>query len=197
MAAPLLIVGLGNPGPRYANTRHNVGHLVIAELAKRCGARLTRHKSGALAAEARLGTGPGGVPGPRAVLAIPNSFMNVSGRTTSALLTFYGASVEDLLVIHDDLDLAPHTLRLKRGGGEGGHNGLKSISQALSSREYARLRIGIGRPPGRQDPADYVLRDFPGAERSEWAVTIQESADALEDVAREGFAAAQMRLHSA
>lgn len=191
-----VIVGLGNPGPRYANTRHNAGHHIIGELLERCDANLSRHRSGALIAEVRLGIGAGGLPGPAAILAIPNSYMNVSGRTTHALVRYFDLDVSDLLVIHDELDLPAHTLRLKTGGGEGGHNGLKSISQALGTRAYQRLRIGIGRPPQRMDPAVYVLNQIPRDQRADWAVTIAEGADVVTDVVTNGFAAAQMRLHS-
>lgn len=191
-----IIVGLGNPGPTYANNRHNIGHHVIAELLGRAGAKLSRHRSGALAAEIRIGMLPGGAPGPRAVVAVPNSFMNVSGRTTAKLAVFYGTQPDHFLVVHDELDLPAHQLRLKIGGGEGGHNGLRSISQSLGTRDYARLRVGIGRPPGRQDPADYVLSDFPTREHPDWQVTVTQAADAIEDVVVNGFTDAQMRLHT-
>lgn len=191
-----LIVGLGNPGPKYANTRHNAGHHVIGELLERCDATLSRHRSGALVAEVRLGIGAGGVPGPRAILAIPNSFMNVSGVTTAKLVRFYNADPSDLIVIHDELDLPEFQLKLKTGGGEGGHNGLKSISQHLGTRAYHRLRFGIGRPPGPQDPADFVLGQIPQAKRADWAVTIGQAADTIVDCAERGITSAQMRLHS-
>lgn len=191
-----LIVGLGNPGPKYANTRHNAGHHVIGELLERCDATLSRHRSGALVAEVRLGMGAGGVPGPRAILAIPNSFMNVSGITTAKLLRFYNADASDLIVIHDELDLPEFHLKLKTGGGEGGHNGLKSISQQLGTRNYHRLRFGIGRPPASQDPAAFVLGQIPQSKRTDWAVTIGQAADALTDCAERGVLAAQMSLHS-
>ena len=150
-----LIVGLGNPGPEYERTRHNVGQMVADELASRMGVGFTRHRAGAVVATGRLGIG-----GPRVVLAKPTGYMNVSGRPVSALASFYGIGPEDLVVVHDELDIPFDTLRLKRGGGEGGHNGLKSITASLGTKDYARVRVGIGRPPGRMDVADFVLRPF-------------------------------------
>lgn len=198
MSDPWLVVGLGNPEARYARNRHNVGHMVVELLAGRAGSRLTRHKARAQVAEVRLGLLPGGAPGPRVVLAEPAAFMNLSGGPVKALAQFYGIDpTARLLVVHDELDLPAHQLRLKRGGGEGGHNGLRSVSQALGTRDYARLRVGVGRPPGRQDPADYVLSDFPSREREELAVTLEQAADAVEAVVTVGFEIAQQRLHSA
>ena len=196
MSDPWLIVGLGNPEPRYARNRHNVGRMVIDILAGRAGARLGGHRTRARLAEARLGVMPGGAPGPRVILAEPASYMNLSGGPVKALVGFYRVDpTARLLVIHDDLDLPPHELRLKAGGGEGGHNGLKSLTQALGTRDYHRLRIGIGRPPGRMDPADYVLAPIPAKERPDWDVTLEEAADAVEGVVAEGFAPAQQALH--
>ncbi|MDU0349385.1 aminoacyl-tRNA hydrolase [Actinomyces sp. MRS3W] len=198
MNGPWLIVGLGNPGARYAHNRHNVGQMVLDVLAGRAGSRLSSHKTRTQVADVRLGVLPGGAPGPRVILARTTSYMNESGGPVKAVAQFYDVDpVSRLLVIHDDLDLPAHTLRLKRGGGEGGHNGLRSISSALGTRDYARLRIGVGRPPGRQDPADFVLSDFPGRERAELAVTLEHAADAVEHVVTLGFTAAQQRLHSA
>ena len=198
MSDPWLIVGLGNPEPRYARNRHNIGRMVIDVLAGRAGSRLGGHRTRARLAEARLGVMPGGAPGPRVILAEPASYMNLSGGPVKALVGFYRVDpTARLLVIHDDLDLPAHALRLKRGGGEGGHNGLRSIGRALGTRDYARLRVGIGRPPGRQDPADFVLSDFPARERGELGVTLEQAADAVEAVVELGFEAAQQRLHSA
>ena len=198
MSEAWLVVGLGNPGTRYARNRHNVGRMVIDVLAGRTGSRLSGHRARAQAAEARLGVLPGGAPGPRVILAEPACYMNVSGGPVKALARFYGIDpTARLLVIHDELDLPAHQLRLKRGGGEGGHNGLRSISQALGTRDYARLRVGVGRPPGRQDAADFVLSDFPARERDALAVTLEQAADVVEDVVARGFEDAQRRLHSA
>ena len=198
MSEAWLVVGLGNPGTRYARNRHNVGRLVIDVLAGRTGSRLSGHRARAQAAEARLGVLPGGAPGPRVILAEPACYMNLSGGPVKALARFYGIDpTARLLVIHDELDLPAPQLRLKRGGGEGGHNGLRSISQALGTRDYARLRVGVGRPPGRQDAADFVLSDFPARERDALAVTLEQAADVVEDGVARGFEDAQRRLHSA
>lgn len=196
MSAPWLVVGLGNPESRYARNRHNIGRMVIDLLVERTGATLSRHRTRARVAEVRLGLLPGGAPGPRAVLAEPTAFMNVSGGPVRALTQFYGLGAERLLVIHDDIDLPEHTLRLKRGGGEGGHNGLRSVSQALGTRDYARLRVGIGRPPGRQDVADFVLTDLPPRSRAQWGVTLEQAADAVQTVVLKGFEQAQAVLHA-
>lgn len=197
MSDAWLVVGLGNPETRYARNRHNVGHMVVRLLAGRTGSRFSQHKARAQVSEVRLGIMPGGAPGPRVVLAEPAAFMNQSGGPVKALTQFYGVDpTARLLVVHDDLDLPAHRLRLKRGGGEGGHNGLRSVSQALGTRDYARLRVGVGRPPGRQDPADYVLSDFPAREREELAVTLEQAADAVEAVVVLGLETAQQRLHS-
>lgn len=192
-----LVVGLGNPGPRYAANRHNVGAMVVDELASRHGGgRLKSHKTRAGVAEARLGVLPGGAPGPRAVLAVPSSYMNESGGPVKALLQFYGLTADRLVVIHDELDIPAGAVRLKQGGGEGGHNGLRSISSALGTRDYLRVRVGIGRPPGRMDPADFVLRDFSVAERKELPFLLGDAADAVEQLVAEGLLAAQQRWHS-
>ncbi|WP_299049143.1 aminoacyl-tRNA hydrolase [uncultured Actinomyces sp.] len=196
MSVPWLVVGLGNPESRYARNRHNIGRMVIDLLVERTGATLSRHRTRARVAEVRLGLLPGGAPGPRAVLAEPTAFMNVSGGPVRALTQFYGLGAERLLVIHDDIDLPEHTLRLKRGGGEGGHNGLRSVSQALGTRDYARLRVGIGRPPGRQDVADFVLTDLPPRSRAQWGVTLEQAADAVQTVVLKGFERAQAVLHA-
>ena len=199
MSEAWLVVGLGNPGARYARNRHNVGYMVLDVLAERTGSRFSQHKKArARVAEGRLGMMPGGAPGPRVILAEPSVLMNLSGGPVSGLVSYYGIDpTSRLLVIHDELDLPAHELRLKRGGGEGGHNGLRSISQALATRDYARLRVGIGRPPGRQDAADFVLSDFPARGRDALAVTLEQAADVVEDVVTRGFEGAQQRLHSA
>ena len=199
MSEAWLVVGLGNPGTRYARNRHNVGYMVLDVLAERTGSRFSNHKKArARVAEGRLGMMPGGAPGPRVILAEPSVLMNLSGGPVAGLVSYYGIDpASRLLVIHDELDLPAHELRLKRGGGEGGHNGLRSISRALGARDYARLRVGIGRPPGRQDPADFVLSDVPARERDALAVTLERAADVVEDVVAHGFAEAQQRLHSA
>lgn len=193
---PWLVVGLGNPGVQYASTRHNVGYLTLDVLASRGGATLTSHRSRTHTADVRLGIGPGGVPGPRVILARSDSYMNTSGGPISALASFLKIPPARILVIHDDMDLPAHTLRMKIGGGEGGHNGLKSLTQHLHTRDYARLRIGVGRPPGRMDPADYVLAPVPAKERPDWDVTFEQAADVVEDIVTKGFAPTQMVLHT-
>ena len=191
-----LVVGLGNPGAEYARTRHNVGQVVLDELAARAGSSFKRHRSQARVAEVRLGTLPGGVPGPRAVLAAPSSYMNVSGGPVAGLAKYFGVDVDHLVVVHDELDVEFGAVRLKRGGGEGGHNGLRSISQSLGSKDYTRVRAGIGRPPGRQDPADFVLKEFSSTEKKELPFLVSDAADAVELLVAAGLEAAQQRFHS-
>jgi PTH1 family peptidyl-tRNA hydrolase len=183
-----LIVGLGNPGPRYAATRHNVGFAVVDLLALRLGGRFKAHKSRCEILEARFGDQP-------VVLAKPMSFMNESGGPVVGAARFFKVPVEQLIVVHDDLDLPFGALRLKRGGGEGGHNGLRSTSASMGSKDYVRVRFGIGRPPGRQDAADYVLREFSSAERKELLFLIDQAADAVELFVAQGLEAAQNRYH--
>lgn len=192
---PWLVAGLGNPGPTYAGNRHNVGAMVLGVLAAGLGERFSRHRCGTEAAEVRLPPS-GGVPGPRLVLARPTSYMNLSGGPVNAVLRFFRVAPDRLLVVHDELDIPFGDLRLKRGGGEGGHNGLRSITQAIGTRDYCRLRVGIGRPPGRMDPADHVLRDFSGAERKELPLLLTEAAEAVREVVVLGWDKAQARLHT-
>ena len=193
MTEPFLVVGLGNPGPGYAGNRHNVGFMVADLLAERVGGRFKRHgKTHAEVCEGRLG----GYGGPRVVLAKPLSYMNRSGGPVSGLLGFYKVPVERLVVVHDELDLPYGVLRLKRGGGEGGHNGLKSISKSLGDKDYVRVRFGIGRPPGRKDPADYVLEDFSSGERKELLLFLEQAADAVEAVVTDGLEKAQNSYHA-
>jgi PTH1 family peptidyl-tRNA hydrolase len=183
-----VIVGLGNPGPGYAGNRHNAGFMVVDELARRVGGRFTAHKTGADVLEARLA-------GRRVVLAKPRSFMNISGPAVAATARYFKIPPTDVVVVHDDLDLEYGVLRLKRGGGEGGHNGLRSVSACLGSKEYLRVRFGIGRPPGRMDPADYVLRDFSVIQRRELDLLVDRCADAVEQLLAQGLAATQNQLH--
>jgi len=188
---PFLVVGLGNPGPGYAGNRHNVGVMVLEELADRAGIRLSAGKG----ARARALAGEGRLAGRRVVLARPLTYMNESGSPVRGLLDYHHLPVEDLVVVHDELDLPFATVRLKRGGGEGGHNGLRSISRSTGTKDYLRVRVGIGRPPGRQDPADYVLKDFSGVERKELDLLVGEAADALESLLVKGLEAAQNEVH--
>lgn len=196
-AAPWLVVGLGNPGPKYSGHRHNIGAMVVGELARRSGASLREHKAGrAWAAEVRLGTAAGGLPGPRAVLARPMTYMNLSGGPVSGLAKFYKTPLEQVIVVHDELDIEFGAVRLKRGGGEGGHNGLRSISQSLGSRDYLRVRLGIGRPPGRQDAAGYVLTDFPSRDKVEVDLLVGDGVDAVHDLVHLGLEPTQQRFHA-
>ena len=185
-----LVVGLGNPGPAYRGNRHNVGFLVLDLLAGRLGARFKAHKGRADVVEGRLGP----LPGARAVLAKPRSYMNESGGPVVALRDFYKVPVEQLVVVHDELDLPYGSLRLKRGGGDNGHNGLRSVTRALGP-DYLRVRFGVGRPPGRMDPADFVLRDFPAAERKELDYHLDRAADAVEALVLSGLEPAQNRFN--
>ena len=183
-----LIAGLGNPGPGYAGNRHNVGFMCADELADRIGAAFRRDKSRAVVATGHLA----GVP---VVLAKPQRFMNLSGGPVAALRTFFKLPPERILVVHDELDLPYGTIRLKLGGGDNGHNGLRSVTASLGSREYHRLRIGIGRPPGRMDPADFVLRNFSPQEREDLPELLARSADAAEILVTQGLAVAQNKFH--
>lgn len=186
-----LVVGLGNPGPAYAGNRHNVGFLVADLLAERVGGRFKAHKSrgGARADVVEGRFGP--LPGRPVVLGKPRSYMNDSGGPVAALAGFYDVPPERVVVVHDELDLPYGALRLKLGGGDNGHNGLRSITRALGTRDYLRVRFGIGRPPGRMDPADYVLRDFAGPERKDLEFNVDRAADATELLVLSGLAAAQ------
>ncbi len=183
-----LVAGLGNPGPRYAGNRHNAGFMVAELLAARIGSGFRRDRSRVQAASGRLA----GVP---VILAKPTSFMNLSGEPLVAMARFYKIPPSRLVVVHDDLDLPFCTIRLKLGGGDGGHNGLRSLTRSLATKDYYRVRVGVGRPPGRQDPADYVLRDFSAAERKELPLALERAADAVEALLRLGLAAAQNEFH--
>jgi peptidyl-tRNA hydrolase, PTH1 family len=187
-----LIVGLGNPGSEYSRNRHNVGQMVLDELAARIGGNFKAHKSRAQVLDGRLGIG-----GPRLVLAKPATYMNVSGGPVSALARFYDVDPSRVVAVHDEIDIPFNTVKLKIGGGEGGHNGLRDISKALSTKDYLRVRVGVGRPPGRMDAADYVLRDFAPAEKKELPFLLDDAADAVELLVREGLTAAQQRFHPA
>jgi PTH1 family peptidyl-tRNA hydrolase len=189
--APWLVVGLGNPGREYAGHRHNVGFLVADLLASRVGAKFGRSKRAhAEVAEGRLSLG-----GPKLILAKPLTYMNLSGAPVSQLVQFFKVPVDNVLALHDELDLPYGQVRAKRGGGEGGHNGLRSMSKSLGTKEYARVRFGVGRPPGRQDPADFVLSDFTAAERKELEFLVDRAADVAEAVVLEGVEWAQNKYH--
>jgi len=187
-----LIVGPGNPGAQYQGNRHNVGQMALDEIAGRIGAGFKTHKARAQVLEGRLGIG-----GPRVVLAKPMSYMNVSGGPVSALANFYGIPADHVVAVHDEIDIPFNTVKLKLGGGEGGHNGLRDISKALGTKDYLRVRVGVGRPPGRMDTADYVLRDFGTAELKELPFLLDDAADAVESLLRDGLTAAQQKFHPA
>jgi PTH1 family peptidyl-tRNA hydrolase len=187
-----LVVGLGNPGPGYAGNRHNIGYLVADLLAERAGGRFKAHKGRAEVLEGRLG----GFSGQRAIIAKPLTFMNESGGPVNSVRDFYKVPPERIVVIHDELDIPFGTLRLKLGGGDNGHNGLRSLTRSLGTREYLRVRFGIGRPPGRQDPADFVLRDFSATERKELPFLIDRAADSVESLLLGDLVAAQNMFHA-
>jgi len=183
-----LIVGLGNPGPGYAGHRHNAGAMVADVLAGRTGARFRAGKFRAAVAEGRLAGHP-------VTLGKPLTYMNLSGGPVAGLASYYRIPAGQLVVIHDELDLPFGTIRLKRGGGDNGHNGLRSVTTSLGTREYYRVRFGIGRPPGRMDPAVFVLRDFTAAQRKELPFLLDRAADAAEALLADGLAAAQNAFH--
>lgn len=185
----VLLVGLGNPGPRYAGNRHNVGFMVADELAARMGGKFKVHKGGAEVVEGRLA-------GRRVVLAKPRSFMNLSGGPVAGTAKFFKLDPGAVVVVHDELDLPFGAVKLKFGGGDNGHNGLRSITKSLGTKDYYRVRFGIGRPPGRADPADFVLKDFSTVERKELAFELDRCADAVEALVGQGLLAAQNAFHT-
>ncbi|MFT3796835.1 aminoacyl-tRNA hydrolase [Microbacterium sp.] len=191
MAETWLVAGLGNPGPRYENTRHNVGQMVIAELAARRSETLRSHRANARVAETWLRPG-----GAKLVLATPNSYMNVSGGPVSQLARFYDVPAERVVLVHDELDIPFDTIKLKTGGGHGGHNGIRDVAKALGTADFPRVRVGIGRPPGRQDPADWVLDPFSATERAHLPLLVADAADAVELLVGEGLLAAQQKHHA-
>jgi PTH1 family peptidyl-tRNA hydrolase len=189
-----LVVGLGNPGASYSGHRHNVGHLVVDELARRMGSPFRAHKSGrADVVEGRFGAP--GTPGPRVVLAKARSYMNESGGPVKALATFYKVPAERIVAIHDELDIPFGTLRVKRGGGDNGHNGLKSLRSSLGTGEFYRVRAGIGRPPGRQEVHDFVLSNYSTVERKELPFQVDTAADAVECLVTEGLEKTQQKFN--
>ncbi|MDH6576995.1 aminoacyl-tRNA hydrolase [Kitasatospora sp. MAP5-34] len=185
---PWLVVGLGNPGEGYARNRHNIGFMVVDLLAQRIGARFKAHKSRAQVAEGRLA-------GQRVVLAKPMTFMNLSGGPTTGLRDFYKTPAASIVAVHDELDIDYATLRLKLGGGDNGHNGLKSLTKSLGP-DYHRVRCGVGRPPGRMEVADFVLKDFSSVERKELDWFVDRAADAVEALLSEGLERAQSTYNS-
>ncbi|MFT3876985.1 MAG: aminoacyl-tRNA hydrolase [Propioniciclava sp.] len=195
-----LVVGLGNPGPTYASTRHNVGFMVADELAARARAPFTAPRGmRADVCETRLtaaGMGGVGADAERVVLLKPRTFMNASGAAVAKACAFFKIEPAQVIAIHDELDLDFGQLRLKSGGGDNGHNGLRSMRSSLGTGDFFRVRFGIGRPPGRQDPADYVLSPIPSALRADYAVEASRAADAVECLINHDLATAQNRFNS-
>jgi PTH1 family peptidyl-tRNA hydrolase len=194
MASPSdtwLVVGLGNPGPAYASTRHNVGQMVVDELASRASATFKSHKTNAHVAEGR--TRPGG---PKLILAKSNGYMNTSGGPVSQLLKYFSLDPARLIVVHDELDIPFDTLKLKFGGGHGGHNGVRDIIKATGTGDFTRVRVGVGRPPGSTDAADHVLKAFSASERKNLPILLADAADAVEMITTDGLTAAQLRFHT-
>ena len=190
-----LVVGLGNPGPTYAGHRHNVGYLVVDELADRMGSGFRAHKSGrADVVEGRLGAP--GTDAPRVVLAKARSYMNQVGGPVKALASFYKVEPERIIAIHDELDIPFDTMRVKLGGGDNGHNGLRSLRSSLGTGDFHRVRVGIGRPPGRQDVSDFVLSDYSSAERKVLPFQVDRAADAVETLVADGLETTQQRFNS-
>ena len=190
-----LVVGLGNPGPTYAGHRHNVGYLVTSELADRMGGSFRAHKSGrAEVVEGRLGSP--GADGARIVLMRARTYMNESGGAVKQLASFYKVPAERIVAVHDELDLPFDTMRVKLGGGDNGHNGLRSMRAALGTGDFYRVRLGIGRPSGRQDVSDFVLSNYSGAERKDLPLQVVTAADAVESLVTDGLAPTQSRFNS-
>jgi peptidyl-tRNA hydrolase, PTH1 family len=185
-----LVVGLGNPGPTYANTRHNAGFLVVDLLAERMGARFKAHRGRADVVEGAFGS-PGSPTRARVALAKPKTYMNLSGGPVASLRDFFKVPLDSIVLVHDELDLPYGSLRLKQGGGDGGHNGLRSVTKSLGSPDYLRVRFGVGRPPGQQDPAAFVLKAFSSAEQRELGFLVDRAADAVEAIVLEGLERAQ------
>lgn len=188
-----LVIGLGNPGAEYEKTRHNVGAMLVAHMAQVNGAKFNSHKARANVSEFRLGVG---VDAPALILATLRCYMNESGGPTKALADFYKISGDHLIIAHDELDIPYSAIRVKFGGGDNGHNGLKSITSAKGSPDYFRMRLGIGRPPGAQDPADYVLKPFNSTERAELTDFMIKSAEAVESLIRFGLEKTQQNFNS-
>jgi peptidyl-tRNA hydrolase, PTH1 family len=193
--SPWLVLGLGNPGPAFAGHRHNVGYLVVEELARRTSTRFSPPRGlRAEVAEARLG--PPGIESIRLILAKSRTFMNETGGAAARLLSYYKLELDRMIAVHDEIDLDPGQLRVKFGGGDNGHNGLRSIRASLGSGDFYRVRIGVGRPPGRQDPAHFLLSNFPASSREDVAVEVGRAADAVESLVTVGLERTQNAFNS-
>ncbi len=180
---PMMIVGLGNPGPEYERTRHNAGFMTVDLLGENLRASYWKDEAGAKTAVVRFGED-------ELVLVKPQTFVNVSGAAVSKLLAEYEVELSGLIVVHDDIDLLPGAVRVKRGGGHGGHNGLRSVNESLGSGEYARVRVGVGRPPGRMDPADFVLQPMRGEALEDFEAIMPTAAQAVMHVLEHGVESA-------
>ena len=190
------MVGLGNPGPAYVAHRHTIGYHVVDELARRLAVRFSTPRGlRAQVAEARLGP-PGAPDAVRLVLLKSRTYMNETGCAVSRALAYFKIAIERMVVVHDELDIDPGQLRVKFGGGDNGHNGLRSIRTSLGTGDFYRVRIGVGRPPGRQDPADFLLTDFPAGSRDLIAVEIDRAADAVESLLTLGLERTQNAFNS-
>jgi PTH1 family peptidyl-tRNA hydrolase len=196
---PWIVAGLGNPGPAYAGHRHNVGYLVADELVRRLGAPFKAHRaSRSDVAEGRLAShqqNPG-QPGPRIVVVRPRCYMNEIGGPIKAVLSYFKVGTERLVAVHDELDIPFDTMRVKFAGGDNGHNGLRSIRASLGTGDFYRVRIGTGRPPGRQDPADFLLSNYSATERKELPFQVDRAADAVESLLTIGLAETQQKFNS-
>lgn len=186
-----LIVGLGNPGAKYEQTRHNVGQMALDLLARELNETFKSHKT-----NSRIATGRITVPGPSLILVKPNSYMNLSGGPTSQAANFFGVDPAKTIVLHDELDIPYGHVKLKQGGGHGGHNGLRDIAKSLNTPDFLRVRIGIGRPPGRQNPADYVLSNFSATEKKDLELLLVDAKDAVLSIIEDGLLKAQQDVHS-
>jgi peptidyl-tRNA hydrolase, PTH1 family len=192
---PWLVVGLGNPGPSFVAHRHTIGFHVADELARRLGVRFSAPRGlRAQVAEGRLG--PPGTDGSRLLLMKSRTYMNETGGAVARVLGYFKIPIERMVVVHDELDIDPGQLRVKFGGGDNGHNGLRSIRKSLGTGDFYRVRIGVGRPPGRQDPADFLLSDFPAGSRDAVAVEIDRAADAVESLLTVGLERTQNVFNS-
>jgi PTH1 family peptidyl-tRNA hydrolase len=188
-----LVVGLGNPGDQYAATRHNVGQMVIDQLAKRHSVKLASHKSRTHIAAYKLGVG---IDAHQIILAKSHSYMNETGGPIKALANFYSVEPVNIIVLHDELDIGYSVIRTKLGGGDNGHNGLKSMTSAFNTPDYYRVRLGIGRPMGQQDPADFVLKQFSKEEKKDLDEFIERGADVVEFLIEKGLELTQGKFNS-
>lgn len=187
---PRIVVGLGNPGPEYEHTRHNAGFLIVDLLGENLRASYWKDEAGAKTAMVRFGD-------EELVLAKPQTFMNVSGKAIAKLAAIHGAAVDEIIIVHDDIDLPPGSVRTKRGGGHGGHNGLRSITEQLGSDAYPRIRIGVGRPPGRMDAADWVLQQLRGETLEDFEAMVPTGAQAVMHVLEHGIDSAMQEFNGA